>query len=116
MAYLHDDCDRPPGDPGPMVASIVEQIRRQGYYLTWVSPRAHQDVIDVLWAAQFAGRALDAKAKTSVSKVCAPRPGRVAVMVTMARRTQDQVDPYSVIPAEVRELFIPWGRHGEAGT
>lgn len=79
------------GRPGPvanalhareaLTASIVAQINTHGYFLAHVDPEPHQQLIDLRWAAQVAGRVLGRKTHTWTSAIGDQRAGKVTVLV-----------------------------------
>ena len=64
-----------------LVALMVAQIIRQGFYLTQIRPQPTQGIIDLRWAAQIAGRDLGRRTRTYASAVGRQRPGMVTVVV-----------------------------------
>jgi hypothetical protein len=57
------------------------QIRRQGYYVTYVLPQRHQALTDLRWAAQLAGRLLSRRTTTYASAVGLQHPGMITLVV-----------------------------------
>jgi hypothetical protein len=64
-----------------LIDRVVEQIRRQGYFLAHLDPQPMQEIIDVRWAAQMAGRAIGRQVRTYASSVGATQPQKVTVVV-----------------------------------
>jgi hypothetical protein len=75
------DSQDAPGAREALVEKIVAQIRRQGYFLAHLDPHPYQDIIDLRWAAQMAGRALDRRTRCYASSVGAKRPEKLTVIV-----------------------------------
>ena len=76
-----------------LVARIVEELGRQGYYLTHVGSHAGQALIDLRWAAQLAGRELGRRTRTYASTAGQRLPGMVTVIVAPV-----QIRPSRSIP------------------
>ena len=62
---------------------IVEDIERQGYFLTHIPAFPPQELIDLRWAGQMAGRMLGQHTRTYASPVGAQEPGKVTVVVAL---------------------------------
>jgi hypothetical protein len=67
-----------------LIGTIVDEVRRYGYFLVYVDPHPFQRVIDLRWAAQNAGRALGRRLRTYTSAVGAQQKGLVSVVVAPA--------------------------------
>jgi hypothetical protein len=75
-----------------LIGTIVDEVRRCGYFLVYVDPHPFQRVIDLRWAAQNAGRALGRRLRTYTSAVGAQQKGLVSVVVAPANiPAQDRV-------------------------
>ena len=64
-----------------LTALIVAQINQNGYFIAHVDPQPHQQLIDLRWAAQVAGRVLGRRTRTHTSAIGARHPGKVTVLV-----------------------------------
>lgn len=64
-----------------LTAMIVAQINTNGYFLAHVDPQPHQQLIDLRWAAQVAGRVLGRRTRTHASAVGARQPGKITVLI-----------------------------------
>jgi hypothetical protein len=74
-----------------LAGRIVEQLRRQGYYLVHLSAHEGQALIDLQWAALVAGRTLGHKTRTYSSKVGKRIPGMITVVVAPTRADSHMV-------------------------
>lgn len=64
-----------------LTAKIVAQINTNGYFLAHVDPQPHQQLIDLRWAGQVAGRVLGRRTRTHASAVGAREPGKITVLI-----------------------------------
>jgi hypothetical protein len=64
-----------------LAGRIVEQVRRQGFYLADLDAQERQALIDLRWAALLAGRALGRRTTTHASAVGRRIPGKISVVV-----------------------------------
>jgi|tagenome__1003787_1003787.scaffolds.fasta_scaffold20990094_1 hypothetical protein len=86
-----------------LVASFAKQVQREGYYLTWIKPLSPQQLIDLQWAAQMAGRRLGSKTHSLICGRSEPE-GRLKVVV-YAERTLANAAKLDGAPKAVRALF-----------
>ena len=73
----HDDAD----PVSRLVDMIVTQIRSHGYFVAQLAHPSEQDVVDLRWTAQFAGRALDRPVKTHIRWSSGQLPSTATVFV-----------------------------------
>jgi hypothetical protein len=64
-----------------LMGTIVNQIRRRGYYLADLDPNPAQRLIDLRWAAQMAGRLIGCRTQTYASALGKRLPMKVTVVV-----------------------------------
>jgi hypothetical protein len=106
MATPEDKCQMHHDDVDPesrLVDMIVTQIRSHGYFTAHLAHLSEQDVVDLRWTAQFAGRALDRPVKTRVRRssdqlsststvVIAPTQARTADETALYKKAQENIE------------------------
>lgn len=87
-----------------LVELIVSQIRFQGYFRTCLPSVSEQDVVDIRWTAQLAGRALERPVRTHVRHWDGPRPSMTVIIAPAQARTEDEVELQTVAQATIQWL------------
>lgn len=94
----HDDAD----PVSRLVDMIVTQIRSDGYFVAQLAHPSEQDVVDLRWTAQFAGRALDRPVKTRVHWSSGQLPSTATVVVAPLQAcTADEAALYKKVQTKI---------------
>lgn len=89
-----------------LVELIVSQIRSRGYFRTCLPPVSEQEVVDMRWTAQFAGRALDRPVRTHVRRWQGPRASTTVIIAPTKAYTEVEAELQKVAQATIDRLHV----------